>query len=394
MTAMEFTLGWRCDHARHTDCLVAPQLDLRCDVLPPALKAQLLGRPAGHRAAAEFAPGELLPSPSEAEVLTVPQSAFNRRLRRHRYVEPHAGRFYPRAFIAGVRDIAPNDRRPFRVGRLEPQLVIDLNHPLAGRPLTLAARVLDVWRAGDAPGERCNDLAQRVTADGPGMQARWRKQPTDFFCEQPFARLAGEADAAFYARPRLVDHLDRTATAQVETLYGRLIPTGARILDLMSSWKSHLPAALAPAEVAGLGMNPEELAANPLLGERLVHDLNLAPRLPFEDERFDAVVCTVSVEYLTQPFEVFAEVRRVLRPGGRFITTFSNRWFPPKVIHAWQDTHEFERPGLLLEYFLRTGGFRDLETFSLRGLPRPQDDQYADRLADADPVYAVWGSKA
>jgi SAM-dependent methyltransferase len=141
-------------------------------------------------------------------------------------------------------------------------------------------------------------------------------------------------------------------------------------------------------------MNAEELAANPLLGERLVHDLNLEPRLPFEDQRFDAVVCTVSVEYLTRPFEVFAEVRRVLRPGGRFIVTFSNRWFPPKVIQAWQEAHEFERPGLVLEYFLRAGGFCDLETFSLRGLPRPADDKYADRLAHADPVYAVWGNRA
>ncbi|MEJ2593493.1 MAG: methyltransferase domain-containing protein, partial [Candidatus Thiodiazotropha sp.] len=107
-----------------------------------------------------------------------------------------------------------------------------------------------------------------------------------------------------------------------------------------------------------------------------------------------AIVCTVSVEYLIKPLEVFAEALRVLKPGGRLILTFSNRWFQPKVVKIWQDLHEFERMGLVLEYFLHSGGFRDLETWSLRGLLRPADDKYADRMAFADPVYAVWGEKA
>jgi SAM-dependent methyltransferase len=141
-------------------------------------------------------------------------------------------------------------------------------------------------------------------------------------------------------------------------------------------------------------MNAEELAANALLTERVVHDLNEDPRLPFPDESFDAVVCTVSVEYLVRPFEVFADLARVLRPGGRLITTFSNRWFPPKVVRVWEEAHEFERMGLVLEYFLRSGLYVGLETFSLRGLPRPEDDRYAGQLSHSDPVYAVWGQRA
>jgi SAM-dependent methyltransferase len=141
-------------------------------------------------------------------------------------------------------------------------------------------------------------------------------------------------------------------------------------------------------------MNREEMEANPQLSERLVHDLNLQPRLPYEDNRFDAVVCTVSVEYLIKPVEVFAEVKRVLKPGGRFILTFSNRWFPPKVVRVWEGVHEFERMGLVLEYFHRAGGYSHLETWSLRGLPRPRDDKYANQLAHSDPLYAVWGEKS
>jgi SAM-dependent methyltransferase len=94
-----------------------------------------------------------------------------------------------------------------------------------------------------------------------------------------------------------------------------------------------------------------------------------------------------------KPFEVFEEIARVLRPGARFVVTFSNRWFPPKVINLWQDCHEFERMGIVLEYFLRSGRFANLETYSLRGLPRPEDDKYAGQIALSDPVYAVWGER-
>jgi SAM-dependent methyltransferase len=100
------------------------------------------------------------------------------------------------------------------------------------------------------------------------------------------------------------------------------------------------------------------------------------------------------VEYLTRPHEVFSEVARILKPGGIFIHSFSNRWFPPKAIRIWAELHEFERMGLVLEYFLKSGQYRGLETYSMRGLPRPANDKYSDRLPYADPVYAVWGSKA
>lgn len=130
-----------------------------------------------------------------------------------------------------------------------------------------------------------------------------------------------------------------------------------------------------------------------MLTGSVVHDLNRDPLLPFPDAAFDAVVCTVSVEYLIRPHGVFAEVARVLDLGGRFIVTFSNRWFPPKAIRIWPELHEFERLGLVLEYFRHSGRFRQLETWSLKGLPRPPDDKYADRITESDPIYAVWGTR-
>ena len=166
------------------------------------------------------------------------------------------------------------------------------------------------------------------------------------------------------------------------------------MLDLMSSWVSHLPKSLKLKSVDGLGLNELELAANERLTRHEVHDLNAAPVLPYDSDQFDAVICTVSVEYLTQPFEIFNEVARVLRPEGVFILTFSNRWFPPKVVNIWKGLHEFERMGLILEYFSHDKKFKNLETLSIRGYPRPIHDKYFSVTRLADPVYAVWGYKA
>lgn len=140
-------------------------------------------------------------------------------------------------------------------------------------------------------------------------------------------------------------------------------------------------------------MNADELNANERLTERVAQDLNETPVLPWDDNSFDAAICSLSIEYLLNPVAVLREVRRVLRPGSRFVITFSNRWFPTKAIALWAELHEFERMGLVLEWFHSAGGYCDLETWSLRGLPRPASDAYAARLPFADPVYAVWGTK-
>ena len=158
----------------------------------------------------------------------------------------------------------------------------------------------------------------------------------------------------------------------------------------MASYDSHLQGC-SPGSLHVLGMNADELQANRSATTRLVQDLNHQPALPFEDASLDAVVCTASVEYLVQPHKILAEALRVLRPGGIFVTAFSNRWFPTKAIRLWGELHEFERMGLVLEYFRQAGNFTALQSESLRGLPRPENDKYAGQLACSDPVFAVWG---
>lgn len=193
-----------------------------------------------------------------------------------------------------------------------------------------------------------------------------------------FSRSDDGPDAIFYQPQRLVTHIDDRAIAAVTTLYRELGVTD-RVLDLMSSWVSHLPPK--PEHLTVLGMNASELAANPMADVRITKDLNADPILPFDDACFDDVVCCVSVDYLTRPIEVFAEVGRVLRPGGRFICTFSNRCFPTKAIRGWLMSDDSGHCAIVATYFALAGGFDD-----------PIIDVRLQPGTGGDPLYAVWAT--
>ena len=183
-------------------------------------------------------------------------------------------------------------------------------------------------------------------------------------------------DDEFYSWPRLVTHIDDGAIAAVGALYDELGIDGA-VLDLMGSWVSHFRAP--PARLTVLGMNADELAANPQAAATVVHDLNADPRLPFADDSFDAAVCCVSVDYLTSPVEVFADVGRVVRPGGPFVCTFSNRCFPTKAIRGWLATNDEEHCEIVAAYFRLAGGWTE-----------PTVERRTPPLHRGDPLYAVW----
>jgi SAM-dependent methyltransferase len=223
------------------------------------------------------------------------------------------------------------------------------------------------------------------------MQGALEGVETDFYAGNPFSRLDERDDLEFYQQPRMVHHIDATARARISDIYGRSLKPGMHVLDLMSSWTSHLPDDLHGLSVVGLGMNAEEMKANPRLCSHVVHDLNRDPVLPFSENLFDAAICTVSVEYMTRPIEAMRDLARVLKPAAPLVVTWSERWFPPKVVQVWTELHPFERMGLVIDYFVRSGGFDDIETETIRGLPRPSNDKYANMVPFSDPVYAVWG---
>ena len=191
-----------------------------------------------------------------------------------------------------------------------------------------------------------------------------------------FRRMDESADELFYSIPRLVTHIDDGAIAAVTQLYREYFPRAGAVLDLMSSWVSHLPPEIEYGRVVGLGMNAEELAANPRLDRWVVHDLNASPVLPFTDAEFDAGSICVSVDYLISPIEVLRDVGRVVKPGGPLVITFSNRCFPTKVIAAWQTLDDEGHVELVARYFEAAGNWTNIERL--------------DRSpGDGDPLYAV-----
>jgi SAM-dependent methyltransferase len=172
-----------------------------------------------------------------------------------------------------------------------------------------------------------------------------------------FARVDEGDDAHFYQVPRLVLHIDPGTIAALTQYYGEVLPDGLRLLDLMSSWVSHLPARRRYARVVGLGMNAVELQANERLTDRVVQDLNRNCALPFDDRSFDAVLIAVSVQYLVHPVDVFREIARVLVPGGRLIVAMSHRCFPTKAVRAFHQLGGEDRIRLIGAYFELAGGF-------------------------------------
>lgn len=195
-----------------------------------------------------------------------------------------------------------------------------------------------------------------------------------------FQRQDNTPDTLFYQQPRLVTHIDDATIAQITEFYREFLPADSDVLDLMSSWISHLPDEVSYRCVIGHGMNAEELKANSRLSDYLVQDLNADPVLPLESGQFDRACLVVSIQYLVKPVEVLSEVLRTLRPGGKLSVAMSHRCFPTKAIAAFHQLPPNDRIALVCEYLQRSG-FINVE--------------YLDRSPQgADPLWLVIGERS
>ena len=204
----------------------------------------------------------------------------------------------------------------------------------------------------------------------------WPFQPEDF------NRRDESSDVSFYSQPRFVKHIDDECIASLSNVYSQLFHENDAVLDLCSSWISHFPTEPSLGNVVGVGMNEQELAANDRLDSYVVKDLNHEPLLPFEDESFDYVVNAVSVDYLSNPKEIFNEMWRVLKPNGVAVMSWSNRMFPTKVIDMWLRVSEEERVKIVQAYFLHNGA------------PFTNVHGYEMKTTGTDPLYVVVGEKS
>ncbi len=192
-----------------------------------------------------------------------------------------------------------------------------------------------------------------------------------------FSKADPTPDPDFYRQPRFVTHIDDGAIAAVTAIYRDTLPEGGPVLDLMSSWVSHLPTDRQYGPVTGHGMNAAELGRNPQLAHWFVQDLNADPVLPLDAASFDAACLCVSVQYLQRPVDLFREVARVLRPNAPFVVTFSNRCFPTKAVAIWQALDGPDQQRLVGAY-MEAAGFQMVTA-------------RAARPARGDPLWAVIG---
>lgn len=200
------------------------------------------------------------------------------------------------------------------------------------------------------------------------------------FSSDFFRRLDESTDERFYDFPRFVTHIDEAAIETVTALYREFFPANGAILDLMSSWVSHLPEEISFSKVAGLGMNRAEIEANPRLTESVAQSLNANPILPFNDAEFDAAAICVSVQYLIKPIEIFREIARVLKENAPLVVTFSNRCFPTKAVYAWNALDDAGHIELVRQYFAQS------ESYGAVTIRRHQP-------RGGDPLFAVIGRR-
>lgn len=386
---LELTLSWTADSVRFTDVFEAHDVNFELEEIEAKLAKALTGLAAGESARIEYGPGELVPAFDPALSLTLPRTAFNEKTLDGCVIGPKRGRWYPAKMIQGLPESVVQGLRPVRiVAVLADSVEVDCNHPLAARPLALSVRVLAV-KPGEASFGPVSNFARYFFDTGPGVQA---VSEADFAESFAFTRQDQGSDAEFYLKPRMIGHIDRRASAELTEWYRTLLAPGARVLDLMSSLESHLPGDRG-LSVVGLGLNAAEMRANPALAEHVVQDLNAELMLPFAQNAFDAVVCSLSMEYLTAPGLVLAEVARVLKPGGTLALAVSNRWFPQKTVRLWTVLHEFERMGYVLDLVSRTRAFADLAATSVRNRDRPKDDKHYQATQIGDPLYLVSGTR-
>jgi SAM-dependent methyltransferase len=199
----------------------------------------------------------------------------------------------------------------------------------------------------------------------------------------------GSDDALFYAEPRFVQHLDAAFRKRLTQLYRERLPTDGVVLDLMSSWVSHLPEDVSYRSVIGHGLNAKELAANPRLERSWVQNLNQDQHLPLENASVDATLMVAGWQYLQYPEAVAAELWRITRPGGQLIVAFSNRMFFTKAPVIWADASDRDHLATVAKVLIA------------QGWPKPEliaETTHASGLAGlfgakGDPFFAVIASK-
>lgn len=391
LATLQLSLHWKEADTQFTDRIVARRVNAWRDIFPPRLQEMLTGHREGDSIRYDLSPGELVPCACPQDCIQLPRKYFPAKLG-ERKIMPELGRFYPQALLCAHTKAHPCTLTPVRVARItDSHIVFDKRHPLADRPISIEATILQLQNKRSDTGGQLFHWGEEIANNGPGMQAPLPNIATSFTTQNFFA-CSHTNDPLFYRKPRIIGHIDKQAHVNLTQIYSRFIQPGMRILDLMSSVESHLPN-IPDIEVTGIGMNKEEMEHNPQLTHQIVHDLNADTTLPAGLGQFDIALCSLSIEYLRDPVAVLRNVRKHLAPQGTLLISFSNRWFPEKVIMGWLELHEFERIGLVHQFMQEAGFSGPSGAETIRNDWRPYDDpHFRQTRGISDPIFAVWSS--
>ncbi len=393
--SVQIDIQWNDGLASYKDRYFVLKTNFWRDFYPEQLDYQIKRSELNQTLGINYKPGALLQFEiSPSNIKTIPINKFDQYYGGSIPVLPTVGRFYPRGMLEDVEDCFKMDNRPFRIlDKTDDTLTVDLNHPLGTFPIRLTATITDVFDANQQNGGRCNDIAETITVNGPGLQNLLIDKTFDFTQGMPFSRKIEDDDALFYeAIDSTIPIVDQVSIEQLNQFYSEHLQGKTKILDLMAGPESYLPKTLGDLDVTGLSIKEKDLQSNTALSQFKVHNLNKQPVLPFDDQQFDAVVCAFSVEYMTQPIAVFKEIARILKPGGIFLISFSERFYEKKAIALWDDLHTFERMGIVLEYFRQSDKFENLYSESIRGLIRHEDDPFVNKTVHSCPMFMISGN--
>lgn len=243
------------------------------------------------------------------------------------------------------------------------------------------ATQLSIWGAGNRFNIDKNPISVLFSAmKGESLAEKVLKSPKwpeEWpYSEQDFQRMDELDDGIFYNQPRLVYHIDDSAVKALTEYYSKTFSDGEDVLDICSSWVSHFPPGWKGNNVVGLGMNDYELSQNEQLTSYDVKDLNDDPTFPYEDNSFDKVTCVVSIDYLNKPKQIFAEIGRVLKPGGTCMLAMSNRCFPTKAFQIWLQTNDLEHIFIVGSFFHYSGLFYPAKCDDISPNPGLSDPMY------------------
>ncbi len=192
-------------------------------------------------------------------------------------------------------------------------------------------------------------------------------------------------DQIFYKQPRYVHHLSESFRIRLTNLYSEYLLNHHVVLDLMSSWVSHLPTNIRYKKVIGHGMNEAELVANKRLDRYWVQNFNKTQNLPIEDSSIDVGLIVAGWQYLQYPEKVSLELSRVIKSDSLLIISFTNRAFWTKAPNIWTYSSEEKR----IEYVnsvISTNGWRIEKIFNEKTKDKKLLGFYS---AESDPFFSV-----